>query len=548
MRNMAVAIAWPLMLGYAGCLAGEQAAPSRAQSARAEVIRRLPPASQLHAVFAAEVAASDKEFEGKNLAAPNRNTWTVPFMPFTGWTTDSLWFAVPLSWARPEGVDPAPYREALIAALKDPNSEIRALACRVCGSAFDMDLVPHLAALLDDDAPGLPVGYSMAQSRSSLRSTGPVGVRTTVGDYAGDALSGILGVGFRSKAVYDRWAARQTNPKEKLWYWAALWTHAWSQNIAYLLQNRTGKPYGAFAPRLARLSHDFDPVPTGAALHILRQWRNPGALQEEAAHDAGLEGNSYPPQAYTTYGAPGSVLSPDDVADYYRRHGLRDRLIALLNDANLKERLKVDENMNLVAAAIPLGRRLFGPRDDAALAKAEWTAPWPMMSPTTEDVALLRADLNPHKAEQILESYLLKNLGANLVARELAERFGSAGAPALLAFYRGLQIGGERQETADCLLRAARRHITVKASFILDLARTDPPRKYPEHDEAVATLAEVANVSLRRDVVDPGYIEAVRHFRPFKQTREAQKARTRMRLAALEKVKSMLIAGLSPTE
>jgi hypothetical protein len=494
-------------------------------------------------VFATEVAETDRSFEGKKLNdGANDSISSILLSAYSGWTKDSLWFAVPLSWAKPPGVDPKPYRDALISALQDPNPEIRCLACSVSSATFDLALVPHLGALLDDDAPGLPVGYGSAQSASpKTRYTGPVGVRLPVRAYASQAIGRILGVGFRSKAIYDRWASAQTNPKDKVWYWIAVWRHAWSEDIAQHLANRQGRADLMRGSRYARLSSDFESLPEATAFRILHVGAGSPTLYDELGRDVGGYGNTYPPTAWIDFTGFHSSLSPVDEATYLRRHGLAKRVAAILDAPDLGKRLRSRDVADLVKEAVSVGRYFFGPEDDARLAKLEYTAG----GPSHEDVALLRAALSPAKSEQILESHLANDLNAYRVAHQLAERFGSAGSPALLAFYRNMDVGGERREIADCLLAAARRHIPVKASFILDLARSAPPKKFPEADDAVATLAEVANVSLGRDVVDPGYIAVVHHYRATKETREAAQNRARMRLVALEKVKAMLIAGLT---
>jgi hypothetical protein len=492
----------------------------------------LPAPESLPQAFAAFISKNEELANGKAVPYPDES-YDVLEIDYRS-RRELLGFAVPLSMAKPKSVDARPYRQALAAALHSGDPAVRGVACLVAGRCYDLELLPHLGALLDDDLPSLAVQGGMPQQAAAALSgiSAVTMVRPKVRTLAKQAVEKMIGIGFASKQDFVRWMAGCHPIQHKRWYWESKWAHLWDDELEQLAFQPTATASRAVRPTVTTIDAEFDALPTEVALRLLSWF--PGATRLEFRDDLGI--------------APRSVVQSDvreadatfrpkaeEIASYIVRNKLAGRLMAVLEDGSFGKGPVSDGTAALARMAANAGRWVFGPSSDTRLARAQAQ---PYMGDVAENIAITRSYLSPGQALDILTAYVSSVPKADNAARELASRFGSQGEAALISYYQNADGWYRTRLTAD-LLQAARSQVQVSKAFLLKLIEIPVPQRQAHSDDSLANIAETANIALGREAIGPLDIEAAR-YKQCKASAATIEAMNAGRPEALAKLKGLL--------
>jgi GNAT superfamily N-acetyltransferase len=501
-------------------------------------IKRQPKANEWRRIFTDVIALHEKTY-------PHADTngvddVDIELLHCPGYSDESLWFAVPLSFARSRSVDPVPYRKALIEALQDPDPKIRGQACWIAGRIFDIDLLKHIAELLDDPSPTMPIGFAFRQPNAPPSYPSPNGVRPKVQALARWAIFRMVGLGFTSKAGFDHWWAHQLNLEQKQWYWSSLWHHQWLSEIDSFLKLRQPARNKLKTDRNAHLDKRFYDLPSEQGFDILAKKESLYWGQDDARNELGLIAFQNDIAFVESWMNFESQLSFNDIAEYLKRKKLQPKMCEYLDSSKFVggPDQRFFDTYRLFAASI--AERVFKPEDDDRLKQLQGT----FMTPPgiSEAMATARARISPKKAYDILFEYASQNPYANNTALLLARGFGSKAGELLKGFYQ--RDAYRRRNIASALLSAARSRVEVKPQFLLELLNIGIPADMEEDkDDSTSILAEVVNLTLGREVVSRGYIEAAR-CAWLKETKEEAATRIQKRHIAENKVRTLLIEAL----
>lgn len=460
-------------------------------------------------------------------------------------------FAMPLSTAKPDRLDAAPYRNALVAALHDRDPKIRGIACEVAADCWDLDLLPALGALLDDQAEAGPVRLLQMTAQQSAPVTPrsaapslPPACRPPVAYMAQWAIRDMIGIKFSSRATFDKWLSHNRKHGAKMWYWIAKWRHRQPGDLWQLIPRDESIAIQTRLRTQPALDDAFQGLDRRSQLLILASAFGSSSennlLTAELQRDLGSTGQPASNAAKFTQPLFASAPLPDynDIGAFLRTHGFHNELLACLASPDLRRNHADPETAGIASLACGHASQVFEAADEPALAKAQTI---PGTNPAlAEQIAVMRARLVPDRGPAILGEFISTHVDAWGAPELLASRFGSSGNQALTDFYRRTDAS-RRQMVAGALLQAATDKVSVTKEFLLQLLEIPNTDKHPD-GLAVVFLAETAKVVAGRDVAKPEDVQALRSL--YGKHSGPKAGREDRRRAANDKVREELLQGL----